>query len=425
MRQGGFVQRLFILITISVLLGCAGTKNTHKKIDYVDEDRISQLTKKVQSDPNDFLSFFQLGQLYALKGDTIGSISCLDSALTIRSNYSEARFLKAKLLFARERTKDSFEQFVLLLEQDTSAIYVHKIGKTIGVLYPTRQVLKSRSDEANPSYDSSGEKIIFQSKRNNNWDIFMMNPSGGDLVQITKHALNDEAPIFTSNNIIYFTRQQSADGLQRDIYSYDFNDQTENPVVVNPADDWYPAFDNSTGSLFFVSDRENGGNDQSKIYKQNSASKEIFPVLFSEFDYSSPWVHPYKPEILFTVKNNKNYALYQCKFDGSGVIKLSDRVLNFGGPKFSPDGEKVVFFSKIKNNFDIFEYFFNTDELFRLTGHPGSDLSPSYSPDGKKIIFYSNRSGKYQIYEMNLENPFSRAQLLDYLRLAVRENKYY
>ena len=425
MGQGGFVQRLFIFLILSFLLGCAGTKNISNNIDHVDEGQISKLEKKVRTDPNDIQSFYQLGQLYAFKGDTLGSISYLDSALSVRSSYSEARLLKASLLFARDRTKEAFEQYILLIEQDTSDLYVKKIGGTIGVLYSMRQVLKTRTDEANPSYNLSGERIVFQSNRNNNWDIFTMNPSGGDLVQITTSSLNDEAPIFSTDNNIYFTRQQSANGLQRDIFSYDITNQTENPAVVHPADDWYPVFDKTANSLFFVSDRENEGNDRSKIYKQNSASKEIFPILFSEFDYSSPWIHPFKSELLFTVKNNEYYALYKSKIDGSEAQQLSNETINYGGPKFSPDGYKVVFFSKNKNNFDLFEYDLNTKEITRLTGHPDSDLSPSYSPDGKKILFYSNRSGKYQIYELNLERPFSRAQLLDYLRLAVRENKFY
>jgi Tol biopolymer transport system component len=425
MGQGGFVQRLFIFIILSSLLGCAGTKNISKDIDHVDEGQISKLEKKVRTDPNDFQSFYQLGQLYAFKGDTLGSISYLDSALAVRANYSEARFLKASLLFNRDRTKDAFEQYILLMEQDTSGLIVKRIGGTIGVLYSMRQVLKTRTDEANPSYDLSGEKIVFQSNRNNNWDIFTMNPSGGDIVQITKSSLNDEAPIFSSDENIYFTRQQSANGLQRDIYSFNIASQSENPAVVHPSDDWYPAFDKTTNSLFFVSDRENEGNDKSKIFKQNSVSKEIFPVLVSEFDYSSPWVHPFKSEFLFTMKNNENYALFQSKIDGGEIRQLSKKAINFGGPKFSPDGKRIIFFCKNKNNFDVFENNLETDEITRLTGHPGSDLSPSYSPDGKKVIFYSNRSGKYQIYELNLERPFSRAQLLDYLRLAVRENKFY
>ena len=53
-----------------------------------------------------------------------------------------------------------------------------------------------------------------------------------------------------------------------------------------------------------------------------------------------------------------------------------------------------------------------------------SDLSPSYSPAGDKIVFYSNRTGKYQIFEMNVEQPFTRAQFLDKMRTAVREDTF-
>lgn len=414
----------FSLLFLVIFVACAGTPKLNEEVGAVDDKQVEALQENVSANSSDYSSYYQLAQLTVLKGDINKGIFYLDSALMIRSDYSEARFLKGKLLYESGRLKESYQEFLLLLEQDTGDFYVRKIGSTIGVLYSARQIRISNNDDANPHYDPSGNRIVFQSNVNGNWDLFLINRTGGDLQQLTKSQLNDEAPIFGSQNIIYFTRQQSATSDKRDIYSYDIAKKTVNSIIQHPADDWYLAPARSSNWLFFVSDREIDNNNNSKIFGIDPDSKEIKPILVSKLNFSSPSLHPLLDEFLFTVKDDIYYSLYQSNFSGRGLRKLTSRNLNFGAPKFSPDGKKVIFFSKSVNNFDIFELNIQSKELIRLTGHPENDLSPNYSPDGKKIIFYSNRTGKYQIFELNLELPASRVQLLDRLRLAVRENKF-
>ncbi len=419
------MQRFLFLLLLFLIAGCAGTRRQGTENPVVNEGKIKKIEKKIAENPNNFNSYFELSQLIALQGDTLRAIANLDSALAIQDHFSPALFLKGKLLFAQKNLKKSFEQFILLLEQDTTTAFVKKVAGTIGMAYPIRLVLDDNYDEANPGYDPSGDRIAFQSNRYHNWDIFIMNRSGGDLQQITKSPLNDEAPVFIDEDNVCFTRQQSAEGMQRDIYIFDLNEKKEKALIVNPADDWYLAPGKDINQFYFVSDREINGNKLSKIFKYDQTNRQIVPVVMEGVDVSSPWVHPVKDRLLFTKKQNSHYGLYRCTLDGEKIKPVSNLNMNIGAPKYSPDGRKVVFFSKEGQNYDLFEFDLQSGELHRLTGNPKSDLSPNYSPDGGKIIFYSDRSGKYKVYEMNLSRPFNRAQLLDKLRLAVRENKFY
>jgi len=293
MRQGGSMQRIFYIGILIFFIACAGTKKTDTESISLDDNQIRKLEENVSSNPNDFQAYFQLAQMIASKGDSIKAIRYLDSALVVRSDYVEARFFKGELLFNSGQLKDAFEQFILVLEQSSSDSYVRKVGGTIGIIYPIRQVSKSSYEQANPAYSPSGDLIIFQSNKNHNWDLFLMNRSGGDLEQLTKSSLNDEAPSFANETEIYFTRQQSANKSQRDIFFYDLSQKRENSVIVHPADDWYSAPSANGNFIFFVSDREINGNKKSKVFRFDHSSKEISPVLFSDLDYSSPWIVPY------------------------------------------------------------------------------------------------------------------------------------
>jgi len=414
-------MRRFLLYGLALLLcGCAGTRQPSKEQPRKAENRLKELQEIVSKNPGDFRSYYQLGQITANNGDTLLALNYLDSALVIQKSYSEARLFKGELLYKKGQTKKAFEEWTALMEQDTATSWAKRVGAMVGRLYSVRQITDSPADQANPCYDPTGDWIVYQSKQNNNWDLFLMNRSGGDVTQLTRSPLNDESPVFADAKTIYFNRQQSADKELRDIFAFDLVTKTEKAMIVHPADDWYPAPTPDGKWLFFVSDRASDGNSHSKIYKLDLVSHQIFPVLANDSDYSSPWVSPVQEELLFTVKMIEHYALFKSRLNGKDSEKLSKREIDFGAPKFSPNGERVVFFSKIANNIDLFELNLQTDELVRLTTDPKNDLSPSYAPDGKHIIFYSNRGGHYQIYEMNLQQPITRAQMLDWLRTAQR-----
>src|SRR5882762_546809 len=45
--------------------------------------------------------------------------------------------------------------------------------------------------------NGAGGKITFQSNRNGNVDVFVMNPDGGDVTQVTSHPIDEYLPLFS------------------------------------------------------------------------------------------------------------------------------------------------------------------------------------------------------------------------------------
>jgi len=96
--------------------------------------------------------------------------------------------------------------------------------------------------------------------------------------------------------------------------------------------------------------------------------------------------------------------IYVTNTDGTGQTNLTNNAAEDGVPHWSPDGSKIVFNSFRDGNFEI--YVMNAGDgsgLTRLTNNGAQDGEPSWSPDGSKIAFESNRDGNFEIYVMNAD----------------------
>lgn len=413
------MTRLLFILAFLILIGCSGTKEIGKVNGSSSNKILDNLSKQVSETPGNYEAYFELAQYYSEKKNIEKALFYADSALTINPDYQEARYLKATLNFNSYNTTAAYKDFLILLSLDNSKVWFEKIAESTGLKYFPKQLTRGNYDNTHPSYEPSGNRIVFQSNRDHNWDISIADPSSGEIIQITNNPLHDESPIYSDQSTILFTRQQSASENKRDIFSINIEDRTEKPVIVHPADDWNPAPTSNGKSLLFVSDRGVDGNYRSKIFNYDNQSNQVHSILMQDYDYSFPCVQSNKDQFLFTANNDANYALFNARLDGSNITRLTSHNMDFGAPKYSPDGNKVVFFSRVDRNYDIYELDLRTESLKRLTSDKAKDLSPSYSPDGNTIVYYSNRSGRYQIYKIDLNRPIGLEELKEQMRFVV------
>ncbi|RKY87239.1 hypothetical protein DRQ15_11135 [candidate division KSB1 bacterium] len=411
------------LLLFLLLLACAAPKVVKKKESPEAIDRkITKLQLRLRENPSDYSAFFALGKLYLAKGDSGQAVCMFDSSLQLNSSYLPAGLEKGKILYAQGKKLEAYNDFLRILEIDTTEVYLQEVGGVLGLRYHIFPITEGNHDNANPVYSSNGQLIAFQSNRNGNWDVFVMNSEGGEQKQITSNILDEEEPVFSPNGEkIFFARQQAADTKNRDIYVVDLRTGQEKILIQHPADDWYPVMSPDSKWLLFVSDRSTTPEGTvSGIYKYSFESRKIFPLLQGPKNYTLPWPHPFESKFVFTSDATGFYELYLADYKGKVLRLLTQRHFDHGSPRFSPDGKKIVYFSKRYGNFDIYLYDLERDADYRLTSSEAYALSPCFSPEGNHIVFYSNRRGKYQIYVLDLTMPLTRAEMLDQLRRWVQ-----
>ena len=187
--------------------------------------------------------------------------------------------------------------------------------------------------------------VAFNSMRDGNPEIYVMNRDGSDPRRITESTANDMDPaispdgrdiVFTSNNEIFRVDSVGA-------------------VAVN--------------------------------LTNNSA-----------VDGWARW-SPNGRQIVFHSNRDGNFEIYVMDADGLFPTRLTAYAGVDQYPDWSPNGREIVF----RRDTDIYVLHLQTGETRRLTNAPPLNQMAVWSPNGRHIAFMSNRAGYLSVFRMDAD----------------------
>ena len=182
-------------------------------------------------------------------------------------------------------------------------------------------------------------KIVFTSARDNNREIYIMNPDGSGQVRLTHHRADDAMPT------------------------------------------WSP-----TGEqILFASDRDRFPLSRD-LYLMDPDGKNVRRVFGKSKDRSSAVWSPDGKQIAYKRREPSGSFVYIATIDGKNEEKIA-----FGGsPTWSPDGEEIAFLTGWPERMQITLLNVNTRKqkvFFPKPVRPSWMTSPAWSPSGNKVAF--------------------------------------
>lgn len=240
-------------------------------------------------------------------------------------------------------------------------------------------------------------KIAFESNRDGDYEIFVMDVDGSSPVNITNNNFDDSSPAWSPDGkkIVF----SSGSNYFTDFYIINSEDSYMVNLTNSIVNNFYPSWSPDEGKIIFASDLDLN----MEIFIMNvDGSGPTNITKYAGYDNHPAW-SPDGQKIAFTSFRNGNSDIYLMNLDGSYLDNLTNDISYDNNPAWSPDGGKIAFRSDRDGNNEI--YLMNVDgrNLVRLTVNPADDDSPTWSPDGKYIAFHSNRDGNYEIYVMNVD----------------------
>jgi Tol biopolymer transport system component len=195
------------------------------------------------------------------------------------------------------------------------------------------------------AFPSGSGKIVFVSGHSDDWQVYLMNIDGSDLVQLTHSQGQNNCPTF------------SPDGRK----------------------------------IAFASNREGSA----QIYVMNADGSSVTRLTNPPNIHGCAAFSPDGRTMVFAAGRNPmgmNFAVYVMNSDGSGVTQLTRPPVYAGSPpRFSPDGRKILY----EGGRGLSTMNSDGSDVVRLIVPSGFRCTDAaFSPDGSKIIGACEESGE-------------------------------
>jgi Tol biopolymer transport system component len=265
--------------------------------------------------------------------------------------------------------------------------------------------------------------ILFESYRDGNSEVYVMNPDGTQETNLTNDPDSDDSPVWSPDGTkIAF--ESTRDG-NREIYVMDADGSDPTNLTNHPEADYFPAWSPDGEKIAFMTDREVSGPvvlgatakitiafDVEIFSMNDDGTGQTNLTDDSAWDGYPSW-SPDGERIVFQTNRDNGgihieilppdglgYEVYAMDADGSDPVRLSNSPGDDICPRWSPDGLKIAFESYRDGNPEIYAMNADGTGQVRLTDDPGADSSPTWSPTGSWLTFHSNRDGNAEIYKM-------------------------
>jgi len=251
-------------------------------------------------------------------------------------------------------------------------------------------------------------KIVFDSYRDGDQEIYVMNPDGSNQQRLTNRKGPDRHPAWSPDGKRIAFASDREGTMAIFALDPDGSNVTRLTKSAGKHDDaWSPEWSPDGKRILFESDRAGNGED---IYVMDADGSNVQRLTHTpgsgKFSSDQAW-SPDGNWIAFNSNRSGKQEIYVMSADGSNVKRLTDtpgkNAVSYK-PAWSPDGKRIAFSSTRDGNS---ENLFETVEIYtmdadgsnvrRLThttdeGYTSSDAK--WSPDGKKIVFLSGPRAK-------------------------------
>ena len=264
-------------------------------------------------------------------------------------------------------------------------------------------------------------RIAFVSKRDGNFEIYVMGADGGNPQRLTNNPAKDLSPSWSPDGkrIAFISDRDGhpdrAPGwLTSEIYVMDADGGNPQNLTNHPSDDRSPSWSPDGTRIVFQSYRDNDRNHNIEIYVINADGSNLQRLTNNLAADEDPAWAPDGKRIVFSsareghVVHNLDitYEIYVMDADGGNQQRLTENRNNDEDPVWSPDGKRIAFAADRKGDFEKIDiYVMDADggNQQKLTNNRIIDWQPSWSPDGERIAFYSRRDGNGEIYVMDAD----------------------
>jgi hypothetical protein len=258
---------------------------------------------------------------------------------------------------------------------------------------------------ANSAFSGGNGKIVFESTRDGNYEIYVMNADGTGLVNVSNNSADDHGPEWSPDGSkIVFSSFRVAAGNE-EIYVMNADGSSPTRLTTDPSGDFSPTWSPDGTRIAFTSVRD--GNAEIYVMNADGTGQVNRTNSAGTADERAAWstAWPFN-KIAFDTNRGTggNREIYLMNSDGTAQTNLTNHSAEDFSPNYSPDGTKIAFDTTrgTSSNKEIFTMNADGTAQTNRTSNAAQDFRPAWSPQGDQISF-DRLSGNNDIWTMNAD----------------------
>ena len=259
-------------------------------------------------------------------------------------------------------------------------------------------------DNRYASYSPDGSQIVFESNRDGNWGIYIMDSDGMNQERISDQDHDSRRPSWHPNgkHILFESERKG----ETELHSLNLKNRKLSKI----------AQANNQGNFAFASYSPNGrfiavglsaSDDESNIFLINKKGKIHRQLTYGPKRSTYPrWSKDGKKIVYFSRKDtdNKDDEIYIINLENKVETRLTNWPKHNFCPSWSQSTNQIAYVTSMEETRPEI-YIMDSDghNKRRITNNSDGDTLPNWSPDGSKLLITGYRNGNYQICEIILE----------------------
>jgi TolB protein len=248
-----------------------------------------------------------------------------------------------------------------------------------------------RNDPATSQPTPENGRIVFDSERDGNVEIYIMEADSTGQTRLTDNDFqDDEADLSSDGTQIAYSSKEGAGDWNIIIMNSDGTDSRVLTAGRHP--DWSP--DDQ-----FIAYESNGTTTQLLII--NVATEAIQRIPNNGQSQRTPTWSPDGERLVYMGQADGVWQLFVLEIESGEVTQITEGALSKRFPVWSPDGSLIAYntLTNAGNPDHIWVIEPDGSNPTQLTDS-GENGRPAWSPDSQFLLFNSDRNGEWQIYKM-------------------------
>ena len=225
-------------------------------------------------------------------------------------------------------------------------------------------------------------QIVFNSTRDGNSEIYVMDSDGGNQKRLTENQAEDGDPAWSPDGQQITFVSNRGDGRYQ-IYVMDAdgsNPKKLTDTLNNSKPSWAP-----DGERIAFTSRPNG--IAAHIAVMDADGHNTFKLT----DGQRPAWSPDGLRVAFEFLKDGINEIYEINVNGQGFKRVTNGLTNKSGPAWSPDGQQIAYYALDGGFFQIYVVDADGKNRKRLTHNQAHNMWPAWSPDGQTIAYVSSK----------------------------------